>query len=68
MGSAYSNWSEVLRGISQGSILGLLLFNIFVNDILFFIEKSEICNFAMTILCIHVTEIYCTLKKILHLI
>ena len=40
MGSAYSNWSEVLRGISQASILGPLLFNIFINAIL-----------PMTILC-----------------
>ena len=43
MGSAYSNWSKVLRGIPQGSIL---LFNIFINNIFFFFEKSEICNFA----------------------
>ena len=46
MGSAYSNRSEVLRGIPQGSILGPLLFNTFINDIFFFIEKSEICKVA----------------------
>ena len=40
MGSACSNWSEVLRGTPQGSILCLLLFNIFINDIFFLIEKS----------------------------
>ena len=46
MESAYSNWFEVLRGIPQGSILVSLLFNIFINDVFFFIEKSAICNFA----------------------
>ena len=46
VGSAYSKWSKIRRGIPQGSILGLNLFNIFINDIFMIIEQSAICNFA----------------------
>ena len=46
MGSARGTWSEAFCGIPQGLLLGPLLFNTFINDIFFFIEKSEICKFA----------------------
>ena len=46
VGSTYSKWSKIKRGIPQGSIFRPILFNIFINNIFMITEQSDIYNFA----------------------
>ena len=46
MNGSYSTWRETNLGAPQGSVLGSLIFYIFIAGIFYLMNGSNICNFA----------------------
>ena len=44
--NACSTYSDILYGVSQGSILDPLLFNIYISDMFYDIDKWDIASYA----------------------